>query len=61
MESIDNRGRAGRLAEPALRTCPPDGTAVVRLDQRMPTGLMVSRPTGWCRPLGGCTATTTRS
>ncbi|MET9458226.1 helix-turn-helix domain-containing protein [Streptomyces canus] len=37
-------GRARRLAELALRTCPPDGTAVVRLDQRMPTALVVSQP-----------------
>ncbi|MFI1480450.1 PucR family transcriptional regulator [Streptomyces sp. NPDC020747] len=37
-------GRARRLAELALRTCPPDATAVVRLDQRMPTALVVSQP-----------------
>ncbi|MES5818897.1 helix-turn-helix domain-containing protein [Streptomyces sp. RG80] len=37
-------GRARRLAELALRTCAPDATAVVRLDQRMPTALVVSQP-----------------
>ncbi|MCX4978684.1 helix-turn-helix domain-containing protein [Streptomyces sp. NBC_00620] len=37
-------GRARRLAELALRTCPPDATDVVRLDQRMPTALVVSQP-----------------
>lgn len=37
-------GRARRLAELALRTCPPDATRVVRLDQRMPTALVVSQP-----------------
>ncbi|NGO11107.1 PucR family transcriptional regulator [Streptomyces sp. HC44] len=37
-------GRARRLAELALRTCPPDATGVVRLDQRMPTALVVSQP-----------------
>ncbi|MFH8466338.1 PucR family transcriptional regulator [Streptomyces sp. NPDC017991] len=37
-------GRARRLAELALRTCPPDASAVVRLDQRMPTALVVSQP-----------------
>ncbi|WP_393097097.1 PucR family transcriptional regulator [Streptomyces sp. LN325] len=37
-------GRARRLAELALRTCTPDSTEVVRLDQRMPTALVVSQP-----------------
>lgn len=37
-------GRARRLAELAFRTCPPDATEVVRLDQRMPTALVVSQP-----------------
>ncbi|MDQ0597847.1 hypothetical protein QF037_002192 [Streptomyces canus] len=37
-------GRARRLAELALRTCPPDASEVVRLDQRMPTALVVSQP-----------------
>lgn len=37
-------GRARRLAELALCTCPPDATTVVRLDQRMPTALVVSQP-----------------
>ncbi|CAM5341480.1 PucR family transcriptional regulator OS=Streptomyces alboniger OX=132473 GN=CP975_29885 PE=3 SV=1 [Streptomyces alboniger] len=37
-------GHARRLAELALRTCPPDATGIVRLDQRMPTALVVSQP-----------------
>ncbi|MGC9539429.1 PucR family transcriptional regulator [Streptomyces sp. UG1] len=37
-------GRARRLAELALRTCPPDATRVVRFDRRMPTALVVSQP-----------------
>jgi hypothetical protein len=37
-------GRARRLAELALRTCAADATDVVRLDQRMPTALVVSQP-----------------
>ncbi|GGX72474.1 PucR family transcriptional regulator [Streptomyces minutiscleroticus] len=37
-------GLARRLAELALRTCPPDAAKVVRLDQRMPTALVVSQP-----------------
>ncbi|MEU7576893.1 helix-turn-helix domain-containing protein [Streptomyces sp. NPDC041068] len=37
-------GHARRLAELALRTCPPGATGIVRLDQRMPTALVVSQP-----------------
>ncbi|WP_447041191.1 PucR family transcriptional regulator [Streptomyces sp. DSM 118878] len=37
-------GHARRLAELALRTCPPDATGIVRLDQRMPAALVVSQP-----------------
>ncbi|MET8690016.1 helix-turn-helix domain-containing protein [Streptomyces sp. NPDC004732] len=37
-------GRARRLAELALRTCPPGATGIVRLDRRMPTALVVSQP-----------------
>ncbi|GGZ05331.1 PucR family transcriptional regulator [Streptomyces poonensis] len=37
-------GPARRLAELALRTCPPDAPEVVRLDRRMPTALVVSQP-----------------
>ncbi|WP_409060573.1 PucR family transcriptional regulator [Streptomyces sp. SYP-A7185] len=37
-------GHARRLAELALRTCPPDATGIVRLDERMPTALVVSQP-----------------
>ncbi|QOV34412.1 helix-turn-helix domain-containing protein [Streptomyces ferrugineus] len=41
---LSELGRARRLAELALRTCPPDATRVVRFDQRMPTALVVSQP-----------------
>ncbi|MFH8607495.1 PucR family transcriptional regulator [Streptomyces sp. NPDC018029] len=37
-------GHARRLAELALRTCPPGATDIVRLDRRMPTALVVSQP-----------------
>ncbi|MEV7193567.1 helix-turn-helix domain-containing protein [Streptomyces sp. NPDC093510] len=37
-------GQARRLAELALRTCPPGATGIVRLDRRMPTALVVSQP-----------------
>ncbi|MEV0258153.1 helix-turn-helix domain-containing protein [Streptomyces sp. NPDC050732] len=37
-------GHARRLAELALRTCPPGATGIVRLDRRMPTALVVSQP-----------------
>ncbi|RFU86515.1 PucR family transcriptional regulator [Streptomyces triticagri] len=37
-------GRARRLAELALRTCPPDASGIVRLDRRMPAALVVSQP-----------------
>ncbi|MER7108295.1 PucR family transcriptional regulator [Streptomyces sp. NPDC000229] len=37
-------GRARRLAELALRTCPADAPAIVRLDRRMPGALVVSQP-----------------
>ncbi|GAA3388731.1 helix-turn-helix domain-containing protein [Streptomyces roseoviridis] len=37
-------GRARRLAELALRTCPPDSHEIVRLDRRMPGALVVSQP-----------------
>ncbi|MFJ2768888.1 PucR family transcriptional regulator [Streptomyces sp. NPDC087300] len=42
--SLAELGRARRLAELALRTCPPDATGIVRLDRRMPTALVVSQP-----------------
>jgi hypothetical protein len=41
---LSELGHARRLAELALRTCPPDATGIVRLDQRMPTALVVSQP-----------------
>ncbi|MET8509228.1 helix-turn-helix domain-containing protein [Streptomyces sp. NPDC004787] len=37
-------GRARRLAELALRTCPPDSRQVVRLDRRMAGALVVGQP-----------------
>ncbi|MFF8828238.1 PucR family transcriptional regulator [Streptomyces sp. NPDC015131] len=37
-------GRARQLAELALRTCPADAPAIVRLDRRMPGALVVSQP-----------------
>ncbi|MFK4221780.1 PucR family transcriptional regulator [Streptomyces sp. NPDC019890] len=37
-------GEARRLAETALRTCGPDTDRIVRLDERLPTALVVSRP-----------------
>ncbi|OON82653.1 PucR family transcriptional regulator [Streptomyces tsukubensis] len=45
VEGLGKLAHARRLAELALRTCPPDDvTGLVRLDQRMPTALVVSRP-----------------
>ncbi|MFF3613000.1 PucR family transcriptional regulator [Streptomyces sp. NPDC002580] len=44
VSGLGELGRARRWAELALRTCPPDATGVVRLDQRMPTALVVSQP-----------------
>lgn len=35
---------ARRLAEVALLTCPPDGTEIVTLEQRLPAALVVSQP-----------------
>ncbi|MEU8521746.1 helix-turn-helix domain-containing protein [Streptomyces sp. NPDC048577] len=37
-------GRARRLAELALRTCPPDSRQIVRLDRRMAGALVVGQP-----------------
>ncbi|OKK04416.1 PucR family transcriptional regulator [Streptomyces sp. CB03234] len=37
-------GAARRLAELALRTCPADAPAIVRLDRRMPGALVVGQP-----------------
>ncbi|MFF5728299.1 helix-turn-helix domain-containing protein [[Kitasatospora] papulosa] len=37
-------GAARRLAELALLTCPPGTTEIVRLEQRLPTALVVSQP-----------------
>ncbi len=44
VDGLADLGHARRLAELALRTCPPDATGIVRLDQRMPTALVVSQP-----------------
>ncbi|MFP3987028.1 helix-turn-helix domain-containing protein [Streptomyces sp. E11-3] len=44
VEGLAELGRARRLAELALRTCPPDATEIARLDRRMPTALVVSQP-----------------
>ncbi|MEU3922227.1 helix-turn-helix domain-containing protein [Streptomyces sp. NPDC029004] len=37
-------GLARRLAETALRTCGPDTRGIVRLDEHLPTALVVSQP-----------------
>ncbi|MFI9585288.1 PucR family transcriptional regulator [Streptomyces sp. NPDC052236] len=37
-------GLARRLAETALRTCGPEAQRIVRLDERLPTALVVSQP-----------------
>ncbi|MGW6489142.1 helix-turn-helix domain-containing protein [Streptomyces sp. NPDC055056] len=49
VSGLGELGRARRWAELALRTCLPDATGVVRLDQRMATALVVSQPelAGW--------------
>ncbi|MFD5779415.1 PucR family transcriptional regulator [Streptomyces sp. NPDC126933] len=44
VESLAELGRARRLAETALRTLAPDATLIVRLDERLPTALVVSQP-----------------
>lgn len=44
VEGLAGLGRARRLADLALRTCTPDATGIVRLDERMPTALVVSQP-----------------
>ncbi|MGW7051542.1 PucR family transcriptional regulator [Streptomyces sp. NPDC054887] len=44
VEGLAGLGRARRLADLALRTCAPDATGIVRLDERMPTALVVSQP-----------------
>ncbi|NBE52713.1 helix-turn-helix domain-containing protein [Streptomyces boluensis] len=41
---LSRLGQARRLAELALRTCPPDATGVVRLDRRMSTALVAGQP-----------------
>ncbi|MFI6079733.1 PucR family transcriptional regulator [Streptomyces sp. NPDC051217] len=44
VDSLSELGRARRLAETALRTLPPDAQSIVRLDERLPTALVVSQP-----------------
>ncbi|MGX1880663.1 PucR family transcriptional regulator [Streptomyces sp. NPDC055287] len=44
VDGLAGLGRARRLADLALRTCAPDATGIVRLDERMPTALVVSQP-----------------
>ncbi|MGW6307145.1 PucR family transcriptional regulator [Streptomyces niveus] len=44
VDSLAELGRARRLAETALRTLPPDAPNIVRLDERLPTALVVSQP-----------------
>ncbi|UGY94350.1 PucR family transcriptional regulator [Streptomyces gobiensis] len=44
VESLGELGRARRLAEVALRTCAPEADRCVRLDERLPTALVVSQP-----------------
>ncbi|WP_137992394.1 PucR family transcriptional regulator [Streptomyces vilmorinianum] len=41
---LSELGRARRLAELALRTCPPDSQQIVRLDRRMAGALVVGQP-----------------
>jgi hypothetical protein len=42
--ALTDLGLARRLAETALRTCGPDAHRFVRLDERLPTALVVSQP-----------------
>ncbi|MGW0560643.1 PucR family transcriptional regulator [Streptomyces sp. NPDC003016] len=44
VDGLAGLGEARRLADLALRTCAPDATGIVRLDERMPTALVVSQP-----------------
>ncbi|MEV3992724.1 helix-turn-helix domain-containing protein [Streptomyces sp. NPDC049837] len=44
VRGLTELGRARRLAELALRTCPADAPAIVRLDRRLPGALVVSHP-----------------
>ncbi|MBT2487263.1 helix-turn-helix domain-containing protein [Streptomyces sp. ISL-96] len=44
VDGLAGLGGARRLADLALRTCAPDATGIVRLDERMPTALVVSQP-----------------
>jgi hypothetical protein len=41
---LTDLGLARRLAETALRTCGPEAQQIVRLDERLPTALVVSQP-----------------
>lgn len=44
VHSLTELGLARRLAETALLTCGPDAPRIVRLDERLPTALVVSQP-----------------
>ncbi|MFI1398257.1 PucR family transcriptional regulator [Streptomyces sp. NPDC020681] len=44
VSGLADLGLARRLAETALRTCGPDAHRIVRLDERLPTALVVSQP-----------------
>ncbi|MCP3819141.1 helix-turn-helix domain-containing protein [Streptomyces sp. A3M-1-3] len=44
VDRLADLGLARRLAATALRTCGPDAREVVRLDERLPTALVVSQP-----------------
>ncbi|MFJ3917492.1 PucR family transcriptional regulator [Streptomyces sp. NPDC090048] len=43
-DGLAGLGTARRLAELALLTCPPGTTEIVRLEERLPTALVVSQP-----------------
>lgn len=43
-DGLAGLGDARRLAEVALLTCPPGTTEIVRLEERLPTALVVSQP-----------------
>ncbi|MFF5899078.1 helix-turn-helix domain-containing protein [Streptomyces argenteolus] len=44
VDGLAGLGAARRLAEVALLTCPPGTTGIVRLEERLPTALVVSQP-----------------
>lgn len=44
VDSLAELGSARRLADVALLTCPPGTAGIVRLEERLPAALVVSRP-----------------